>query len=570
MTVIHTLSKQFSIIFLNNKLCISDRTLHSKSAIHFDKPFTALQPPRQCSQPVDRSTASCLNQPANQSDATQQSGAAPPFNQRLLSSTPQLTPVKVAGPPSVEVTNADPLPLNSSDQIRAVRPASPSPIIPRLLEGVVTFQPQPGVTVTPGMTPLSRVDPLPPFIGVTSQHARDSNVQQFYDATGYDQQTGVAEFNLPSAAWMDDYPVKDGTSGAGYAPAVHGQPYTQSQTQFYPTPASHGQMEQYHSLGQHPRPGGQHPPPVGQNLTSQNQPGILFTSGVPAHSGAYLLPSTQPETKSHPGVTSGVNYTPSVLSHLHDEQAPSSAAGDFCTSILCPQDSKDVTFSPPVKEKSATSTPVKGNFELYSDCGTATASPVTHNPRSTSRASSCVNSKRPPVGSRASESQKLVSSRMSAGVSARTTKSLDRDPKSASRERKKRTKAKPKTSDELPHSVDAEVQVGTPGGMHSCDCETETDGSDRVTQDKVDEDMEKKCSAAKNHLHTLTYLLKELKTLSGMAGHSEPGQGEIGRLVSEMEQTVSLLLPRFMTLSWQTEIDLAMLPLRSENAQLRR
>ena len=490
----------------------------------------------------------------------QQSGVAPPFNQRLLSSTPAMTPVKVTRP---EVTGGDPLPLNSSDQVRAVRPPSPPPIIPRLLEGVIAFQPQPGGNMPPGMT---RVEPLPPFVGGTSQYVVSSAGQELVQPCEATVRT-VAGGNLVTAAWMDDYPVRDGSTTVGYAP-VQGQPCMYplphgiypapssvsmpNQRQFYPVPSCHGQM------GQRLLPSGQDP--TAQSYSNSIQPAYPMTCSVPL---------VQSEARSHAAVSSGVNYPVTVHSHSQEEHpTPPTAVVDSCTSTACPQDTKDVTLSPPVKQKSTTVTPVKGEFALYSDCGTAEASPVTHDPRSTNRASSCANSKRPPVRSRASECQKLASSRMAAGVSARDSKSLDRDPKSSSRERKKRPpKTKMKASSDM---VDAEVQVGTSGGTHQCDCETATEGSDHVTQVKVDEDMEKKCSTARSHLHTLSYLLKELKTVSGIAGHSATGQGEIGRLVGEMEQTVSSLLPGVTTLSWQTEIDLAMLPLRSENAQLRR
>ena len=560
-------------MFLNNKLHVSDGPIQPKSAIHFDKPFTALQPPRHCSQPLDGSTAPSLSRPASQSDTMQQSGIAPPFNQRLLSSTPAMTPVKVTRPASAEVTGGDPLPLNSSDQVRAVRPPSPPPIIPRLLEGVIAFQPQPCGNMSPGMTTSSRIEPLPPFVGVTSQYMVSSAGQELVqpcEATVYDQRT-VAATNLVTAAWMDDYPVRDSTTTVGYAPAVqrqpcvyplpHGHPGTYpapslvsmpGQRQFYPVPSCHGQM-------------GQRLPPPGQDPTAQS----YSNSVQPAYPMTCSIRLAQPETRSHPGVSSRVNNPVTVLSHSQEEHPlPPTAVVDSCTSTTCPQDIKDVTLSPPVKQKSPTVIPVKGEFALYSDCGTAEASPVTHNPRNTNRASSCATSKRLPVRSRASESQKSASSRMAAGVGARNTKSLDRDPKSSSRERKKRPpKTKAKAFSDM---VDAEVQVGTSGGTHQCDCETATESSEHVTQVKVDEDMEKKCSTARSHLHTLSYLLKELKTVSDIAGHSATGHGEIGRLVGEMEQTVSSLLPGVTTLSWQTEIDLAMLPLRSENAQLRR
>ncbi|KAK2186853.1 hypothetical protein NP493_186g00011 [Ridgeia piscesae] len=200
---------------------ISDGPIQPKSAIHFDKPFTALQPPRHCSQPLDGSTAPSLSRPASQSDTMQQSGIAPPFNQRLLSSTPAMTPVKVTRPASAEVTGGDPLPLNSSDQVRAVRPPSPPPIIPRLLEGVIAFQPQPCGNMSPGMTTSSRIEPLPPFVGVTSQYMVSSAGQELVqpcEATVYDQRT-VAATNLVTAAWMDDYPVRDSTTTGGLRPS---------------------------------------------------------------------------------------------------------------------------------------------------------------------------------------------------------------------------------------------------------------------------------------------------------------------------------------------------------------
>ena len=478
------------------------------------------------------------------------------------------------GSASVEVSNADPHPLNSTDQIYAVRPPSPTPIIPRLLEGVVTFQPQPGVILSPGTPSSSRVEPLPAFVGVASQYAC-MPTGQTYEGAGYAQRMAVEHAgNLPNAAWMDDYPVKDVTPAVGLSPSVHVQQYPVSTdtyptiSPFYSTPFANGHAGQYlphagqrsHATGQHPHPTGHYPDtaeqrsyPAGQypTATTHGHPKIVPTSVPSAHPTAYPVPSTQPETRPYPGGTSAVDYTPAAPSYSQEEPIPSSATGfvDVEASRLRPQDSKDVTRSPPVREISAASTGVKGDFELYSDCGRAVGSPATNNPR------------RPPTRSRASDSQKFTSSRMSSGVSARTSKSLDRETRSACREIKKRQKMKTKS----PNSIDAEVQVGTSGATRCCDCDTDTGGNEPAMQTKVGEDMEKKCTATKSHLHTLTYLLKELKTVAVTTGH-----GEIDRLVREMEKTVSSLLPGVTALSWKTEIDLAMLPLRSENAQLRR
>ena len=485
------------------------------------------------------------------------------------------------GSAPVEVSNADSLPLNSTDQIYAVRPPSPTPVIPRLLEGIVAFQPQPGVNLTHGVPSSSRVEPLPAFVGVTSQYGGMSSGQS-YNGTGYVQRMAVDHAgNLPNAAWMDDYPVKDSTPATGLAPSVRGQPYVYPMSAglghteayptmpFYPTPYSNGHAGQYVlPAGQHPYPRGQHPDPhptgqfphtAGQypNATTNGHPGIVPIAVAPTHPTAYHVPSTQAETRPYPGAASAVDYIPAAPSHSHEETVRSPATGlvDVDSSRLRLQNSKDVTRSPPVRERSAASTGVNGDFELYSECGRAVGSPATNNPR------------RPPTRTRASDSQKFSSSRMSSGVNARTSKSLDRDPKSASRETKKRQKTKTK----LAQSVDAEVQVGTSGGIHCCDCDTDTGGNEPAMQTtKVGEDMEKKCTATKSHLHTLTYLLKELKMVAMTTGHSESTHGEIDRLVREMEKTVSSLLPGVTALSWRTEIDLAMLPLRSENAQLRR
>ena len=570
-------------MFLNNSLSVSDGQLHPKSAIHFDKPFASPQPQRQYSQPLDGGTAYCPNQPSYQSDPKLQSGAAPPFNQRLLSSTPHLTPVKVIGSAPVELSNADPLPLNSTDQIYAVRPPSPTPIIPRLLEGIVAFQPQPGVNLTHGVPSSSRVEPLPAFVGVTSQYGGMSSGQS-YNGTGYAQKTLAVEHagnlpNAPSAAWMDDYPVKDVTPVAGLIPTVHAQPYVYPMaaetyptiSPFYSTTFANGHAGQYVPTGQHTHPidrlphptgpyphtAGQHPYPVGEcpALMAHGHSGIVPTAVAPTHTTAYHVPSTQAVTRPYPGGTTAVDYTPAAPSHSQEEpvRSPTTGPVHVDTSRLRPQDSKDVARSPPVRERSA-STGINGDFELYIDCARAVGSPATNN------------SRRPPTRSRASDSQKLASSRMSSGVGARTSKSLDRDPKSGSRETKKRQKPKTKSA----HSVDAEVQVGTSGGVLCCDCDTDTGGNQPAIQTKVGEDMEKKCAATKSHLHTLTYLLKELKTVAVTTGHSETTHGEIDRLVREMEKTVSSLLPGVTALSWRTEVDLAMLPLRSENAQLRR
>ena len=46
--------------------------------------------------------------------------------------------------------------------------------------------------------------------------------------------------------------------------------------------------------------------------------------------------------------------------------------------------------------------------------------------------------------------------------------------------------------------------------------------------------------------------------------------GEVSRLVGDMEDTLNTALPAIGSLDWQTELDLALQPLRSENADLRR
>ncbi|XP_030066296.1 coiled-coil domain-containing protein 14 [Microcaecilia unicolor] len=64
---------------------------------------------------------------------------------------------------------------------------------------------------------------------------------------------------------------------------------------------------------------------------------------------------------------------------------------------------------------------------------------------------------------------------------------------------------------------------------------------------------------------TLKYLLEEIKALVG-----DQGDREILRLISELEECVSLLPVVVESANIQTEVALAMQPLRSENAQLRR
>ena len=69
----------------------------------------------------------------------------------------------------------------------------------------------------------------------------------------------------------------------------------------------------------------------------------------------------------------------------------------------------------------------------------------------------------------------------------------------------------------------------------------------------------------KSQVRTLQYLFGELRSVANMSGDRE-----IKRLLTDMEKVLVSLTPGLSSSTLSTEIDLAMQPLRSENAQLRR
>ena len=75
---------------------------------------------------------------------------------------------------------------------------------------------------------------------------------------------------------------------------------------------------------------------------------------------------------------------------------------------------------------------------------------------------------------------------------------------------------------------------------------------------------EKQISRVKKGLGDMQDLLRQLKTASCKSSV------RVRKLVAEMEDVLSLCLPGSGMLNWQTEVDLAMQPLRTENANLRR
>ena len=114
-------------------------------------------------------------------------------------------------------------------------------------------------------------------------------------------------------------------------------------------------------------------------------------------------------------------------------------------------------------------------------------------------------------------------------------------------EKKTKSKARSHKVQRGHRSADAEIQAGE-------HCQIR-DGMQQ----------EKETSALKEGLHKLQRLTRDLKMVT-----NTKGTVKVKRLARELDDTLKMVLPGTGDLSWQTELDLAMQPLRNENAQLRR